>query len=133
MNILLFLTPKSQVAYLEDHYTVRSGLEKMLYHHYTAIPVISKDGLYVGTVTEGDFLRYIASSDSLEKKDMENIPITSIIRMGWNPPCNANESIENLMQKLMEQNFVPVVDDRGVFVGIVTRKSILKNKNIFQK
>lgn len=55
MNILFFLTPKSEVAYIYEDYTIRQALEKMEYHKYSAIPIISKDGKYVGTITEGDF------------------------------------------------------------------------------
>ena len=56
MNILYFLTPKSEVEYIRIESSVRQGLEKMKYHGYAAIPVIDKEGHYEGTVTEGDFL-----------------------------------------------------------------------------
>ena len=56
MNVLFFLKPKLSVAYIYDTNTVRQGLEKMKHYGYTAIPVIDREGHYVGTVTEGDFL-----------------------------------------------------------------------------
>ncbi len=57
MNILFFLTPKSEVAYIYDDDTLRQALEKMEYHRYTAVPIIDhKDGTYIGTITEGDLL-----------------------------------------------------------------------------
>ena len=59
MNILFFLTPKSDVAYVFNDDTLRQVLEKIEYHKYTAIPMLNKTGKYVGTVTEGDLLRYI--------------------------------------------------------------------------
>ena len=59
MNILFFLTPKNEVAYVENDDTLRQVLEKIEYHKYTAIPMLNKNGKYVGTVTEGDLLRYI--------------------------------------------------------------------------
>ena len=63
MNIAYFLLPKNRVAYLYDDYTFRQGLEKMRHHGYTAIPVISRDGKYVGTVSEGDFLWRLLSDE----------------------------------------------------------------------
>ena len=64
MNILFFLTPKSEVAYVYDTDTVRQVLEKMENQRYSAIPVISKeDGSYIGTLTEGDLLWYIKEQD----------------------------------------------------------------------
>ena len=56
MNILFFLTPKSDVAFLYDDETLRQALEKMEYHKYSAVPVISRSGKYIGTITEGDML-----------------------------------------------------------------------------
>ena len=38
MNIMFFLTPKSNVAYIYDDYSLRQALEKMEYHRYSAIP-----------------------------------------------------------------------------------------------
>ena len=58
MNILFFLTPKNEVAYVENDDTLRQVLEKIEYHKYTAIPMLNKNGKYVGTVTEGDLLVY---------------------------------------------------------------------------
>ena len=33
--------------------------------------------------------------------------------------------MEDLFDKVTNQNFVPVVDDNQVFIGIVTRKDVL--------
>ena len=118
-----FLTPKSSVAYLTDNSTVRNGYEKMSFHAYRAIPVISPSGEYVGTVTEGDILRDFLARGGLEP---ERVCIRDIIRPNWNPPVNVNATVEQLFSRVTEQNFVPVTDDRGIFIGIVTRRSIIK-------
>ena len=54
MNILFFLTPKSDVAYISEDDTLRQALEKMEHHKYSAVPIVSRTGRYVGTLTEGD-------------------------------------------------------------------------------
>lgn len=56
MNILFFLTPKSEVAHIYEDDTVRQALDKMECFRYSTIPLLSKDGTYVGTITEGDLL-----------------------------------------------------------------------------
>ena len=56
MNILFFLTPKCEVAYIYEDETLRQALEKMEYHKYSAVPIISRTGRYIGTITEGDML-----------------------------------------------------------------------------
>ena len=131
MNIAYFLLPKNRVAYLYDDYTFRQGLEKMRYHGYTAIPVISRSGKYVGTVSEGDFLWQILSNDAESRqirsmKDLEQLHIRDLLRGNNYPPVRITVSMEELLSNAMNQNFIPVVDDLGNFTGIVTRKDIIR-------
>ncbi len=125
MNIMRFLTPKSSVSYLDAASTVRNGFEKMTYHKFRAIPVISSDGVYVGTVTEGDLLRAMITDGVSNMRQHEKVCIRDVIRPDWNPAVSITCTVEQLFDRVSEQNFVPVVDDRGVFIGIVTRKAVL--------
>ena len=126
MNVLRFLTPKSNVAYIYDDFTLRQTLEKMEFHRYSAIPIINRAGEYVGTLTEGDLLWAIKNQYSLNLKEAENVPITQVPRRMVNEPVTADTSMEELISVALNQNFVPVIDDRGVFIGIVTRKEIMR-------
>lgn len=127
MNILFFLTPKSDVAYLYENDTLRQTLEKMEYHRYSAIPIINhKNGRYIGTITEGDLLWDIKERHNLNLKDAEDIPILTVKRNRDNEPVAANANIEDLISKVMNQNFVPVIDDNECFIGIITRKDVIQ-------
>lgn len=125
MNILFFLTPKDEIAFIHEDATLRQTLEKMEYHRYSAVPVISGDGYYVGTITEGDLLWGIKNQYDLSLKEAEKIPISNIARHADNQPVKVSTSIDELVAKAMEQNFVPVIDDRGIFIGIITRKKLI--------
>ena len=125
MNILFFLTPKEDVAHVEETHTMRQVLEKMEHHGYTAIPLLSVEGKYIGTITEGDLLWFLKDRNFPDLKLLEDMPITSIERRRDNQAVKIDESMENLFDKVMNQNFVPVVDDKRVFIGIVTRKDVL--------
>lgn len=126
MNILFFLTPKENVAHVEEHDTLRQVLEKMEHRGYTAIPLLSREGRYIGTITEGDLLWFLKDRNFPELKLLEDMPVTSIERRRDNRAVNVQESMEDLFDKVLNQNFVPVVDDKRVFIGIVTRKDILR-------
>ncbi len=126
MNLLFLLRPKSMVAYLISDCTARQGLEKMRAHGYTAIPVISPDGKYIGTVSEGDFLWALVGDDDCSIKKLERIKLTDIMRGVRDSAVTVNTKMDDLLYKIMEQNFVPVTDDRNIFIGIVTRKDIIK-------
>ena len=40
-------------------------------------------------------------------------------------PVDIDAEIEELLSLAIDQNFVPVVDGRGAFIGIVRRRSVL--------
>ncbi len=126
MNILFFLTPKSKVAYIYDDYTLRQTLEKMEHHRYSAVPILTRSGAYLGTITEGDLLWAIKNKYSLNFKEAESLSIMEVSRRMDNEPVSAETEIEDLLSKAMNQNFVPVTDDRGIFIGIITRKDIMR-------
>ncbi len=126
MNILFFLHPKNDVAFIYNHNSVQQGLEKMCKFGYTALPVINKAGIYIGTVSEGDFLRHMLENNSCTAEAYKKHKISGIIRPGWNPAVRVSVTMDELLLQVMEQNFLPVVDDRGCFMGIITRKDVIK-------
>ena len=124
MNIAFFLKPKSQVAYLTEGSSFRQGMEKLQRYGYTAIPVVGRDGRYLGCVSEGDFLWNIMSMGSLDTHDLEQARIDDIVS-DRTPPVKVTATVEELLSRSLDQNFIPVVDDRDMFMGIVTRRAIL--------
>ncbi|MBO5337549.1 MAG: CBS domain-containing protein [Lachnospiraceae bacterium] len=130
MNIASFILPKVEVSYLRDHMTIRQGLEKMRRSGYTAIPVIDREDRYVGVISEGDFLwRIIERNSNLEDitmKKLEDMTIRDLIQMGKVKPVCIDTNMEQLLGQAQNQNFVPVIDDRSVFIGIITRSDIIK-------
>ncbi len=125
MKIAFFLTPKAQVAWVSTTSTVRQAIEKMEHYRYTAVPLLTPEGRYDGTLTEGDLLWYLKQNPHVSFADTEHVPLTAVIRRLVVKPINIDAEIEALFALALDQNFVPVVDDRGVFIGIVRRRSIL--------
>ncbi|MCC8050971.1 MAG: CBS domain-containing protein [Clostridiales bacterium] len=126
MNILFYLLPKSDVIYVYDDDTLRQAVEKMEYHKYSAVPIITRAGTYAGTLTEGDILWEIKRMRKADFHELENVRVRSMNRKRDNQPVNINCEIEDLVMTAMNQNFIPVIDDNGTFIGIVTRKSIIE-------
>lgn len=125
-NLLLILKPKSTIVYLEEKMTLRQALEKMRFHGYTAVPVIDEEGKYIGTVSEGDFLWHILDHKENSIYDLEKVSLKEIIRPNFNPCVKVYTPIENLAEQILNQNFVPVIDDQGVLMGIVTRQNVIR-------
>lgn len=126
MNILFFLKPKSETVYIYSDESLRQVLEKMEYHRFSAVPMIDREsGAYVGTITEGDLLIEVKRKFDLSLKDAENIEVKDIPRNRDNKPVDADANMEDLFQTVMNQNFVPVIDDKRHYIGIVTRKDVI--------
>ena len=126
MNILFFLTPKAECSYLEEDDTMRQALERMEQVGYAALPILRKDGTYCGTLTEGDLLWALKKLCVMDLKQTENHNIMEIAHRRDNRPVSVSTDIEDLVAKATDQNFVPVIDDRNAFIGIVTRKAIMQ-------
>lgn len=125
MNIFLFLRPKSEVAYLTDDMSIRQALEKMEYHRYASIPVLDNNGRYKRSLSEGDILWFIKNNADLNLKNAEDIPISKVESHRYCKPMHAECQMEDLIAKVREQNFVPIIVADGIFIGIVTRKDII--------
>lgn len=126
MNILFFLTPKSEVAHIYEDFTMRQALEKMEYHRYSSIPLISKEGKYIGTITEGDLLWTLKNEYYLDLKRAQDVCVKNIKRRKDNKAESINANIEDLIVTSMTQNFIPVVDDNDIFIGIIKRSDVIE-------
>ena len=126
MNLLFFLTPKAACAYLRAEDTIRQALERMESTGYAALPILAKDGRYCGTLTEGDLLWAIKNLCKMDMQEAETRRIMEIDHRKDNKAVSVDTMIENLLLTAVDQNFVPVVDDRNTFIGIVTRRAILQ-------
>ena len=126
VNILFFLTPKSDVAYIFENETLRQTLEKMEHRKFSCIPLLSLDGKYKGSISEGDLLWGMKTLNIPGLKEAESISIMAIPRRATYKAVHADSDMEDLLDKAINQNYVPVVDDQGYFIGIITRKEIIK-------
>ncbi|WP_454193249.1 CBS domain-containing protein [Paenibacillus sp. Marseille-Q7038] len=127
MNIAFFLLPKQEVATVTSDATLRQTLERMEYHRFTAVPILTKDGKYKGTVTEGDLLWHMKNSkgeitfENASKFYLKDVPLRVNIK-----PVSINANMGDLINLAKAQNFVPVVDDMDRFIGIVRRSQIIE-------
>jgi len=125
MNIAFFLTPKREIVYETIDATMRQVLERMEYHRYTAIPLIDNEGKYVGAITEGDLLWKLKNTRGLTIDNTEKVSIKDVHRHMQSDTVSIESDIEDLINLSKSQNFVPVVDDEGIFIGIIKRSDII--------
>ena len=125
-NILFFLTPKAMCSHVMADDTLRQALARMESARYAALPILDKKGEYCGTLTEGDVLWALKNKCDLDIHAAEHIRIMDIAHRKDNTPVKVDAAMEDLIERASSQNFIPVVDDKNTFIGIVTRRSIIK-------
>ena len=123
-SILFYLISKKDVEYIYDTFTIRQALEKMEFYHYTMIPVISKDGKYVSSLSDADLLWYIKGR-SLDLAKAEKQNIMSVKPFREIKSITISKNMDDIKELIINQNFVPVVDDTNCFIGIVTRRAFI--------
>lgn len=112
MNIARIMIPKVSTVFLHEKDTVRQGLERFMVHGYTAIPVLNEQEQYIGSVTD--------------LRDQEQYRIGSIVRRDFCPALPIDAEFQKVVAATFNQNFVPIVDGRGVLCGILTRKNMIE-------
>ena len=126
MKVAFFLIPKSELVCLKTETTMRQALERMERHSYSAVPLVDSNGRYAGTLTEGDLLWKMKNTPGLTLAGMEKIQLKKIVCHTRNKPVRIDSRIVDLLSLASEQNFVPVVDDQDIFIGIVRRREIIE-------
>ena len=121
MNALFLLTSKSDVAYLYDHNDIRQGLARMRIHQYTAIPVITAAGDYVGCISEGDFLWALID----RKDELPDLTIRDLIR----PDLNRAALLTSLWKLYLKESRSKTLFPSQMIAinssGIITRKDVI--------
>lgn len=126
MEISSFLLPKDQVAFITSSISMREALEQLENHYYSAIPIIDEEGKYVGTLSEGDLLWKLKNTEGLSFENMTGVTVGTIQRHVHNESVEIHAQMEDMLTLAADQNFVPVVDGAGIFLGIIRRKDIIE-------
>ena len=125
MNIAKIMIPKVCTVFLNEKQTVRQGLEILTRNGYTAIPVLDADQHYIGCINEGDFLRHMISLHTTDRKELEKHRIGDLVRRDFCPALNINADETEVIEAILNQNFVPIIDGRNTLCGILTRRGVI--------
>ncbi|WP_019910137.1 CBS domain-containing protein [Paenibacillus sp. HW567] len=126
MEISSFLLPKAQVSFITSSISMLEALEQLEHHYYSAIPIIDEEGKYVGTLSEGDLLWKLKNTTGLTFENLREVTVNEIQRHVHNESVGIHAQMEDMLTLAADQNFVPVVDDSGIFLGIIRRKDIIE-------
>lgn len=95
---------------------------------YSSVPVLDMEGRYKGQIT---LALIISGIKAIPTYDWESLQTRQVSEVMDDKPGVVTEraELEDVLHQLVQNNYVSVVDDKGMFVGIVTRKGLLRRLN----
>ena len=120
-----FLTPKESTYYLDSDSTIRQALEKFDFHKFSIVPLIDEEGHFISTISEGDILRFVKNNCNFDIELAENVRIDELEKYRPYKSLDITCTPKDVFDLLLDQNFIPMVDGRGMFIGIIKRKEVL--------
>lgn len=126
MNIMMLLTPKASTGWIYDDFSLRQAIEKMTFYGFSSMPIVTGDGLYMGILNQTDILSQIRKKQIIKDIDLEKSYISEIEETKERQAIKCYATEEELIKLITNQNFVPVIDDRGAYIGIITRKKVIE-------
>lgn len=126
MTIQAFLKPFHEIVYIYNDQPLGEALKIMTEHRFQTIPIITRDQKYFGTLAEGDFLHFILDKDDFHDiAKLNDFVVEDVKRYRDYEPIKIDALITSLLAKAANENFVPIIDQNEIFIGIVTRKTLL--------
>lgn len=120
MNLLKI----SRKLAVKDTDSLESAIEFMIKHSISGVAVVNDSGRLVGVLSTKDFL------NSLLSFKYHNTQMSTVSKYMVESPetVNVNSSIHKLIDIFTEKTFhyYPVIDNLGIFVGMVYRKDLLR-------
>lgn len=126
MNIFSILIPKHVLTYLNSNDSLEGAVDFIMASSYTAVPVVDDKGQFVGTVSEGDFLKIVMEHG---RYNLKNFKVEDIVHKNDEGFVLNTTSTEEIFEKILDRNFLSVIDDRNCFIGIITRKAVIQYLN----
>jgi len=108
-------TPKS---------TVEEMLKVFVNKKITGLPVVNAKGKMIGVYSEYDLIQQVASAGEINPEVLRQV----IVYTEKVEAVRHDEVLERIVSRFVGQKFrrLPVVDDQGHLVGIITRRDLMK-------
>ena len=122
-----FLTQAENLAVLIDTHNADHAILLLSQMTYSRVPVVTDQKKFVGTISLTDILSYQMQHEIPDEEFMT----TDIVHMAKKDALTVGPdfTLTEVLHKLVDESFLPVVDQDNTFQGIITRKSILKAVN----
>ncbi len=123
-----FLIPADNVATVMYNHSLDHALLVLANVGYSKIPVLDKNDRFVGLLGLNDIVRKMVSLTNIDTDNLAGLTVADVMEIGVD--CLTDESdLEDILHLLVNNPFLPMINKDRIFLGIITRKEILKCTN----
>lgn len=123
-----FIVTADNVATVRTENNLLHALTILSTLGYSSIPVLDMEGKLKGQVTLADIISGIKAIPTYDWESLQTRTVSEV--MNASPGYVYNDSeLEDVLNQLVSHNYVAVIDKTGCFMGIVTRKMLLRRIN----
>lgn len=124
-KMLDFMIPADNVANVIDQHTLSTGLLILTQSNYTMIPVLSAESKLMGVISMSMIIKAVMTVDAIEMERLNELKVRDVM-LCQPVRVQANCNLAEVLNYLIDQNFVCVVDGDNRFLGIITRKNVMQ-------
>ena len=123
-----FLIPADNVATVMYNHSLDHALLVLSNVGYTKIPVLDKEDHFVGLLGLNDIVRKMVSLTDIDTDNLAGLTVADVMEIGVDYLTDESD-LEDILHLLVNNSLLPMMNKERIFLGIITRKEILKCTN----
>ncbi|MCY9807333.1 CBS domain-containing protein [Lentilactobacillus senioris] len=120
--------PAERVATVNENNNLQHVFLVLTKIKYSKIPVLDNDNHFKGLISLAMITDQMLNNDGIDGHRLENILVKDVMQTDVHA-IYERENLEVILRYLVDENFLPYIDEDDVFMGIITRREILKEIN----
>ncbi|WP_278956001.1 cyclic-di-AMP-binding protein CbpB [Lactobacillus apis] len=124
-----FIIPASRIAFVEDDNPLYHAFMILTRVKYSKIPVLDNKNRVVGLLSLAMITDKMMVTDKITLDPLTELKVKDVMQTNFDKINFAQTTLEAQLHLLVDNAFLPVVDDHGVFQGLLTRREWIKAFN----
>ncbi len=124
-----FIIPATRIAFVEDDNPLYHAFLILTKVKYSKIPVLDRKSRVVGLLSLAMITDKMMTTDSITLEPLNQLKVRDVMQTEFDKINFAQTTLETQLHLLVDNAFLPVIDDYGVFQGLLTRREWIKAFN----
>lgn len=122
------MIPAEKVAHVQVGNPVEHALLVLVESGYSSVPVLDLDYKFKGTIAKTPILKSVMGMERFEMEKLAETKVEAVMQVEQ-PTLTMDTNFLTCLKVVINHAFACVVDEEGYFLGILTRRAILKEVN----